>query len=249
MSPEIVTASAITPTTMPTPTGPAAPAAAPVPAAPSPALDSSKVDGAGVVFDPARHIDRMNAKTGRWMPRGGRKPGSVAAGGSTPAPAAKPAPSFIPDQVPPPPAAEAEAAKPGPAAGEPAPGPDNSEDAAECAARALQFAAGTVFDDHAAATPPPKEHESMVRGFAAFIRSKGWQATAGVAVVIIVAAWLMRVLQKDKPREKVRSWMGLDRAEKARDVTPADKRPTPPPPPPAPTAPRSVHDLINITPE
>lgn len=246
---EIVSADAITPQTMPTPTAPVSSAAvAPAqPAPPSPALDSSKVDSKGTVFDPTKHIDRTNPSTGRWMPRGGRKARVIPTGGPAPAPAEKPAPSFIPQSVPPAPKVEGEQETPSATQPTAAALPDNSEDAAECAARALQFAAGTVFDDHDASTPAPKEHASMVRSFAAFIRAKGWQATAGVAVVIVLVAWLLRVLQKDKPREKVRHWLGLARVEKARDVTPEEKKPAAPAPTPVAVArPQTIHDIINL---
>ncbi len=225
-TPEIVTASDISPVSMPTPT---VPTGTPAPAPAAPALDTAKIDRGGIVFDPARHIDRQNKLTGRWMPRGGRKPGVK----SSPPPApVQSAPSFIPKDAPPAPAAE-KPATPGATAVEPA--ADNSEDAAECAARALQFAAGTVFDAHKDCTPPPDEHRSMTRSFAAFIRSKGWQATAGVSTLIVIAAWLLRVLQKDKPAAKVRGWLGAGKAEAAIDVTPAAAKPTAPPPPPKPS--------------
>lgn len=61
----------------------------------------------------------------------------------------------------------------------------------------------------------------MVRAFASYIRSKNWQATAGVATLIVLAAWLFRVLQKDKPAAKLRGWLGADKADTAIDITPA----------------------------
>lgn len=37
---------------------------------------SSDLDSKGTPFDAAKHLPKKNAKTGRWMPRGGRKPKS-----------------------------------------------------------------------------------------------------------------------------------------------------------------------------
>lgn len=250
---EQVSAADVAPVEVPTPTAPASAPASPssvVPETPpKPAVvtdgaasagDSAPLDldRAGVAFDPARHVRRKHPKTGRWMPKGGRRP---AAAGADPGAArsAPPAPSFIPSNIPPPaPDAGTGAASSTP---EPAPTPaepiaDHSNEAAECAAQALQFAAGVAFDAHEDCACSPAEHRSMVQSFAAYIRAKGWQATAGAAMFLVLAAYLLRVLRKDKPREKVAAWITDLRAAGAKNVTPEDKRPgaAAPPPPPQP---------------
>ncbi len=226
-----VPASAITPAEVPIPT---APAPAPEKTASEPAAaaavdPNAERDAGGVPFDSARHLPRKHPHSGRWMPKGGRKPGaSSAATSSASSPGAssnvsRPAPaSFIPAAPPPPPAGEVVTteAAPAPAADARAEVVDHSDDAAEVACRAAQFAAGVVLDSPEDCTPPPAEHKHMVKATAAYIRSKGWQATAGIGLALMFGAWLLRVLSRPKPMGKVRGWLHLD--EKA-PAAPADK--------------------------
>lgn len=231
-----VSADALMPGTMPTPTAPesapvasapGAPAAAP--AAPISPTASAETDSAGRAFDPAKHLPRKNPTSGRWMPKGGRKPRTAA-----PAPGAAPSvgesgtpaaevKSFIPSSVPPPPPEEG---APAGAAPQPAaPGPDNSEDAGEVGANLLQFVAGIVFDSPADCECTAPEHRRLVSAFAGYIRSRGWQASAGVLVGLVIAAYFFRVLRRDKPREKLRTWIYGAKAEAARNVTPDAAKP------------------------
>lgn len=220
-----ITAADITPADMPAPTS-AAPKTnlqggtvpsethilAPAGSTPAPAPTSAEVDSRGVPFDPARHLPRKHPIGGQWMPKGGRKP-KVAKPAPSPTPeAARPAApveSFIPADVP---AAE----KPAEAtAAERAPEAhaeivDHSEDAAEVVCRAAQFGAGMVLDAPEDVTPAPAEHKSMTKATAAYIRTKGWQATAGVALFLVFAAWILRIANKPRPREKIRGWLKLD---------------------------------------
>ena len=224
--PEKISADAITPLDMPTPTVEAKPVEAPAPVTPPPSPDAEKDDG-GVPFDPARHIHHKNRHTGRWMPKGGRKPGSKAA----PAPAPAPQPqSFIPSTEPAAPKEEA-AAKPAAAAsavsGAAGPGEtvtDHSSDAGEVASRAIQFTAGVILKAPEDCTAAPVEHKHMVNATAAYIRSKGWQTTAGIGLLLMFAAWLLKVMQKPKPQETVRSWFNGTGLDSARDVTPDNNK-------------------------
>jgi hypothetical protein len=230
--PETVSADEITPTHMPTPIAPASaaqpqPAAAPSEPAPvTPEADANVArDSAGVPFDAARHLSKKNPHTGRWMPRGGRKP-KVAASGvpngtspGVPASDASSAPrveSFIPTE-PPPPKPEGNAASADKAA--PEPEIEHSDDAAEVVCSALQVVAGIAFESPEDCTPAPAEHKNMVRATAAYIRAKGWQATAGIGLALMFGAFLLKVLRKPKPQAKVREWFGLDGAK---DVTPPE---------------------------
>lgn len=253
--PQIVTADDVAPPPPPVPTAPAVEAApAPAPAVPPAAdpADPLQLDKAGVPFDAAKHLRRKHPATGRWMPKGGRRPKS-ATFPSTPAAEGPPppAPSFVPKVAPPPPAPSPDA-EPSASAG-PAPEPvaDHSREAGECAAHALQFLAGTVFDAHADCAASPGEHRGMVEAFAAYVRSKGWQATAGAATFLVVVAYLLRVIRKDKPRAKLSAWIAEARAATAKNVTPPENRPaapTPAAPAPAPApvpaaAPRAAQVL------
>lgn len=227
MEPEHVQAAQIAPPAMPTPTAPASTAAEP-PSAPAASsaqiVDETNRDSAGVPFDATKHT-RKHPKTGRWMPRGGRKPrqpGQPAAGAPE-----TPAPSFIPKDAPPPSPAESNApeSKAEPASAPPVTesGADYSADAGECVSEALQFGAGVVFDAPDDCAASPAEHKRMSSAFAAFVRSKNWQATAAVAAALVVVAFILRTLKKDKPRAKFRSW--FTPARPPVDVTPPDARP------------------------
>ncbi|MDD2764168.1 MAG: hypothetical protein PHE83_09375 [Opitutaceae bacterium] len=223
--PETVTAAAITPTDMPAPTVPA-PSAVPVdcdvpmpPVDPLPAPASGEVDRHGKPFDPARHVHTLHPKTGAWMPR--RKPRAAAASAGTGAAGSPssppPAASFIPPEEPP--------AAPPADTPPPEPAVDHSSDAAEVVCRSAQFALGIVFDAPEACTPAVTEHKHMVEATAAYIRAKGWQAAAGVGLVLMFAAWLLKVFQHPKPMAKIRGWFQDAKVNHARDVTPEGERP------------------------
>jgi hypothetical protein len=83
---------------------------------------------------------------------------------------------------------------------------DYSADAGEVIAHGAQLTAGLVFDAPEDCQATAEEHRHMVEATAAWIRSKGWQAAAGVGLVLMFAAWLLKVLQKPKPQAKFRSW-------------------------------------------
>jgi len=222
-----VTAEDITPLDMPIPTGePVASAIGDTNPVPHTVGDiASEADAAGVPYDPTRHLHRRHPSTGRWMPRGGRRPKS-----SSSAASGAGGVSYIPPEVPAPPPSSEDAKTPGASsadAARSAESEDQADAAGECAARALQFSAGVVFDAPDDCTPAGPEHRGMVRAFAAYIRAKGWQGTAGTAVFLVIAAWLLRVLTKEKPRSTIRGWIDHAKAKAAHDVTPADAVPRP----------------------
>jgi len=235
---ESVPASAIVQLEMPTPTGPAAPASSPQPAsvdAPvsQPAAEVPR-DKAGTAFDAARHLNKLHPTSGRWMPKGGRKARASGAPASATPPA--PAQSFIPKDAPPP-AAEGKSEDKSSAAAPAA--VDYSNDAGEVVCRATQLIAGIAFDSPEDCTPAAAEHKNMVSATAAYIRMKGWQASAGVALLLVFAAWLLRILSKPKPQAKVREWLRFTRAQ---DVTPAAE----PQPEPTPSGPSPGSPVIDI---
>lgn len=238
---QTVPASAITPTEIPIPTSPA-PAAAP---APTPSGNVRK-DAAGVPFDPARHLEKMHPHSGRWMPRaqkGVKKRSASSAGtfsGSSPGAnsnVSPPAPvSFIPATPPPAPAELVDESKPAETA-EPLQVVDHSDDAAEVGVRAVQFGLGVVLDAPEDVTPAAAEHRQMVKTVSAYVRAKGWQATAGVGLVIMFAAYVLRVLNRPRPMAKVRGWFSLDAPAAASKAAPASA--PKPDEPRAPAAPSS----------
>lgn len=234
---QTVSADDITPLDMPPPTG--EPVAQPIPQPDSVSENLRKndahdahvtpadeIDRGGVKFDGKRHLRRLHPTTGRWMPKGGRRPKSPAA-------SSRPGveqPSYIPASVPPaPPSPDSVKTITDeiPSAAQSTAADDQADAAGECAARALQFAAGIVFDSPDDCTPPGPEHRSMVRAFAAYIRAKGWQGTAGTSVFLVIVAWVLRVLMKEKPRAAIRGWIDHAKAKAARDVTPPDAAPAP----------------------
>lgn len=229
---EIVSAAEITPADMPTPTATAShsPQGGTVPGevhnlaaagstpAPAPTVAPGTLDDKGHPFDPARHLPRKNRIGGHWMPRGGRKPGSPAKADS------RPVESFIPATVPATTldmsAAEINALDSAKKGTEPL---DYSADAGEVASRAVQLTAGIVLKAPKETVASPAEHKHMVEATAAYIRSKNWQAAAGVGLVLMFAAWLLKVLQQPGPQATVSGWLKPE--DKPRDVTPTPSRP------------------------
>ncbi|EIP96801.1 hypothetical protein OpiT1DRAFT_01226 [Opitutaceae bacterium TAV1] len=68
-------------------------------------IPGETLDGAGVPFDPARHLPRINQKTGRWMPKSPGRARKKASSGSIPTPPPSSA-ETITDAPPSPPASE-----------------------------------------------------------------------------------------------------------------------------------------------
>lgn len=227
--PEHVTIDDVAPTSVPIPTAPAPTVTSETPpaeqVASSASTSANAVDDAGTPFDGTRHLPKKHPRTGRWLPRGGRKPRAATTTPSTDASTSQPPPpSFIPPQPPPPP--ESAAQPPPKSEASSAQAVDHSEDAGEVLCSAVEVAAGVIFDAPEDCTPPVAEHKNMVRAVAAYVRSRGWHIAAGLGVGLMFAAYLLRVVRKPKPGAKLRSWLQFDRAEKARDVTPENVRPS-----------------------
>ena len=246
-TPETVNAADITPQDMPTPTAPAttspqqggtAPGAIHPPAsagstpAPAPTVAPGTLDDQGHPFDPARHLPRKHPRGGHWLPKGGRTPGSPAKA------AAAPMASFIPAKVPSPLPDPSEPEPNGPESPRAASAAvDYSADAGEVAARAVQLSAGIVLKAPKETTASPAEHRHMVEATAAYIRSKNWQAAAGVGLVLMFAAWLLKVLQQPGPQATVSGWLKPE-------PEPARPAPSGTPGRPAPSNPQpATHDL------
>ncbi len=204
----------------------------PVPSLPPAPPKPGDLDEHGHAYDPAKHIPVKSRTTKTWMARGGRKKKSALPGAASPANSVQPGPAAAPDfselkKILESGPAETEAA--GTKKEETPDGPtiDHSTDAAEVACRVAQFTAGLILDAPDDTTPPNGEHKHMVDATAAYIRFKGWHAVAGIGLALMFAAWLLKVLQKPKPRETVRRWFrGGDEAN-AVNVTPEDSRPAP----------------------
>ncbi len=176
---------------------PPSPAPAPAPAAPT----SGETDAGGVPFDPAKHTGKKHPKTGRWMPRGGRKPGHKSA---DPAPAgaawsdAERAAATAPATP-----ANAELiddGHPAPAPG--APPVAKAKDAAEVACRSIYAVVGAVTKSGAEAKADPEDHENLRDTAAAYIESKGWTFVGLFAVGIALLAYFLRIGE----RPKVSAW-------------------------------------------
>lgn len=253
-----VPASAITPAEVPIPTAPATPpekpASEPPPVA---AIDpNAERDSADVPFDSARHLPKKHPHTGRWMPKGGRKVGpssaatsSASSHGETSKPSAPAPASFIPATPPPPPAESAESDAPGSSRAPDARAEvvDHSDDAGEVACQVAQFTAGVLLDAPEDVAPSAAEHRHMVKATAAYIRSKGWQATAGIGLALMFAAWLLKTLRKPRPMAKVHGWLHLDdaAAKPAENSKPGASSTTPAAPAQPPGLPPGVPPLAS----
>lgn len=200
----------------------------------APASDTPRDDG-GNSFRPGFHRENPDGspfrnRFGRFMPRGGRHKRSApeSAGGTAPAPAnPPPAKSAWSEaeraEASAPPVAEQPAGESAGAAAQPAPAPevaDHSEDAAEVVCLAVYTSTGLLFDAPEDCEPKPAEHTAIRRAVAAYVRAKGWRITGGWGIVVMFAAYLIRVLRKPGPSKKFRSWISDQRAARAKPVAP-----------------------------
>ena len=239
---------------------------APPAALTSPAVDV-ETDSAGVPFDAARHLSKKHPATGRWMPRGGRKPKSAApaspasssASTSSPPPASSgvspasstPPADDIPDVAPSDaPADAADNAGPGDAAPDDQPaGPVRDaalspKRAGELAARALYKVAGDLSGDRKRAVAKGEEHESIKQTFAAYFEFRGLKLVGGLALAATIIAYLLTDDRSDGIGARVRDWLSKRRAGRSSpasssviDIDPA-----------APSAPRPAPETRNPAP-
>ena len=160
----------------------------------------------------------------------------------SPAPAAAPVAPEVPAWSA---AEQAEAGKAAAGSGMPgaAPAPDaetgvdNSADAADVGCNVLYFIVGLIFDAHEEATPGKAEHENFVRTAAAYIRTTGWRATAGIAFLLRCLAYVLSVMRKPKAAAKVREYVNdmMGRGP-MKNVTPKPDEPAPAAAPASPAA-------------
>ena len=167
-------------------------AAAPGGPVSAPPIPGVTADSGGTPFDPLRHLAKKNPTSGRWMPRGGRKP---AAG------------SFIPADEGPPGASSAPAGAGGPVA--PA-GPDVYRAMADMHVRAFYgVTVGLLSDEW---LPQSGEHETNVDVLAAYYRAKGMTPDSpGYALILVGITYAGKRLAMPKTQTRLagfRAWVG-----------------------------------------
>lgn len=249
LSPDNVTAAvlAVAPrvgTASPTPTA-QPPAAEPQTTQAETTAKEPLKDRAGREFDAKRFRTNpdgspyLNGKR-LFMPRGGRKPKSMAAPGFAPV-----APPVIPAAADPWSAADrAAAATPPPVAqtGEPeasaqpqgAPPPvGSSSDAAEIGCKVAYTLAGLAVGAPKQAFPPSAEHKNYVDTAAKYIDYRGWRFVGGLALALMGLAYVLRLISLPEVKESLRKKYGWGDSE-PKNVTPepdveSEKSEAPPP--------------------
>ena len=218
--------------TAPAPTQPEAsqpsPVATEAQAASTAATADQPRDKFGHAFRPGFH--RTNADgtpyisaRGLYMPRGGKRPRAATAAPAETAPVMPDASGAwsAADKAT---AAAQPEPEPGQTAAQPAPaqqtGPDTSEAAAEVFCRGLYAVLGFALECPEDVTPGKAEHDNMQRATAAYIRAKGWTATAGWGVLLMFAAYLLRLITRPGPSAKVKAWLADWKVRRAKPVTP-----------------------------
>lgn len=211
---------------------------------PSPAAEPSPDaprDAHGHAFRPGFHRENpdgtpyTNAR-GDYMPRGGRRKGVPNA--PTPPPAQPWSEAERRAAVSPPPAEsspESQPAAPGtpPPAESAAPGAtmpgavDLSESGAEVGCRVVYTLSGAIFNAFEDCEPAAREHDQLRKSLAAYIRSKGWTATAGWAIFLEFCGYLLRLVRKPGPSKQLRAWFADWRASQATPVAPVQVEPPP----------------------
>jgi len=162
---------------------PAPPAAAPPadtgPEGPAQGLTR---DAAGVVFDPEKHLPKPNSKTGRWMPKGGRKPSQAI---DPPAAA-----SYVPEDAP---------AAPIPAGG------DVFEAMADMHCRAFYGVAVAFLSDEW--LPESGEHEANRRALASYYRAKGMTPDSpGYALALVAITYAGKRIAMPKTQTRLQTF-------------------------------------------
>lgn len=257
--PELALPPAAAPATPP-PAPTSAPAPAPASTETAPTVAPGTLDRKGTPYDPARHIPKMKAKTGAWMPRGGRKPaprpGEIAAA-PTPAPAPSPKPGETfgeayafpprppipeigPDEPAPAPASAAGEKPAGDTAANKAPEPARPsqdfslphETAAELASRATYAVTGVVIGDHKKATATGAEHETLKKGYASFFAHRNLVLVGGFALLAVVVAYLLGEARREEVVGTVKKMFTKKPAPRpVVEIAPAPPASPPPTPP------------------
>ncbi len=164
----------------PAPTPPAAPPAAASPEGPEPGLTR---DSAGIPFDAEKHLPKTHPRTGRWMPKGGKR--------AAPAPES---PSFVPEDAP----AKPEAVV------------DVHEAMADIHCRAFYGVAVAFLSDEW--LPESGEHEANRKALAAYYRAKGLQPDSpGYALALVAITYAGKRLAMPKTQTRLqtfKAWLG-----------------------------------------
>lgn len=173
--------------------GPVTPTEA-APAEPTVTTDAAPVDGAGVPFDPNRHLPKQHPITKRWMPR--RLPKGATAPGSTS--------SIVTEDEP----TDAAGAEPTSSTGT-TPG-DVYRTMAELHCRAFYGVSAGLISDEWIATR--EEHGANVETLAAYYRAKGIQPDSpGIALTLHFLGFAGKRLAMPKTQTRlgaVKAWIG-----------------------------------------
>lgn len=238
--------------------------AASAPAATAPAASAAPAgpeirDALGKVFRPGFHRvtadgSPFRGARGQFMPRGGRRPGSVSAPGApNPAPTTPEAGSSVPARLLGAPAAPPPPGPAGPAPEAPKPAaipleicpPEALDAAAETALRSAYHIADTVCDADGEWQPSPEsEHESLKKCLIAWFEARGGKPwPAWVSFTLSAVTYVLKRLRKPKTAARLAS-LGLGAQPPAEPAKPAAAgQPAPAPEPrrePAKPAPLSA---------
>lgn len=200
-------------------------------------------DDHGTPFDPARHIPKKHPRTGRWMPRGGRKVKSSATtstaselplgdtsaalssassnAGNDAERSTKGAPDFSDIDAAAGPAtkpAEGAAATPATAANGDAALP--AEAAGEIGSRALYAITGAVIGNHKAATAGAAEHKNITAVLTAYAKHRGWAMVGALALIGTIVAYLLADGRREPLAEMIKKAFGQLKKKPPVNVTP-----------------------------
>lgn len=214
-------------------------------------------DDHGTPFDPVRHIPKKHPKTGRWMPKGGRKVNPPAAASATTEPTKQTAPANQSTEPTPTPAPvtqggatptldaieRASAADPSETAGQKAVDGkavlvENVDQQADTLWRGLYNLVGTTTGAPEEAMRSGAAHVSNRDVLAAWMRESGVRITGKWALVISILSYFSETANKPKTAEKVSGWKAkLFSMGKKKQPAPSQETPAAAPETPAPAAP------------
>lgn len=202
-----------------------------IPATASP-IAPGTTDRNGVPFDPARHLPKAHPRTGRWMPRGGRKPKNALPSSlstssppdhtaatpegsqppiSSPSPADSPAAPVSPEP-PPPSFADIEQAA-GPTEPTPSKAPDakaelvdNVEAQADGAWRAVYALLGIITGAPEETTRSGAAHANNRDALASWMREADFRIKGWKAFAVSAVAYIAETFSRPKSAAKAKGW-------------------------------------------